>query len=136
MESSQRCFYWKKVNQIDIFLNINLKTNYNFSSEIKTTISEKVPDTITSWFITGFALSAENGLGLTERAEKLKVFKPFFIVLDLPYSIKSGEIVAVSIIVFNYLNADQTADVILYNAKNEFEFVGGRAPDNRSIFFN
>lgn len=49
------------------------------------------------------------------------MFKPFFISVDLPYSVIRGEIVAVPIVVFNYMDKDTTAEVILEHA-GQFEF--------------
>jgi CD109 antigen len=43
--------------------------------------------------------------------------------LDLPYSVIRGEIVAINIVVFNYMNKDLDADVTLENEQLEnFEF--------------
>jgi CD109 antigen len=51
------------------------------------------------------------------------VFRPFFLSLDLPYSVIRGEIVAIHIVVFNYMNKDLEADVTLENEQLEnFEF--------------
>lgn len=52
---------------------------------------------------------------------QLKVFKPFFISVDLPYSVMRGEIVAIPIVVFNYMDKDVTADVVLQH-EGQFEF--------------
>lgn len=41
--------------------------------------------------------------------------------MDLPYSVIRGEIVGVQIVVFNYMNKDVTAEVLLYEQK-EFDF--------------
>lgn len=41
--------------------------------------------------------------------------------MNLPYSVIRGEIVAVSIVVFNYLNKDLTVEVVLDN-EGQFEF--------------
>jgi CD109 antigen len=89
----------------------------------ESTISRKVPDTITSWIITGFSLNRANGLGLIERPTRLTVFLPFFVALNLPYSIKRGEVISLQVNVFNYLDKDLEASVTLYNEKNEFEFL-------------
>lgn len=51
-----------------------------------------------------------------------KVFKKFFISLNLPYSIKRGETVALSVVVFNYMSQGVTATVTLDNSRKEFEF--------------
>ncbi|KAL7026587.1 hypothetical protein ACKWTF_005088 [Chironomus riparius] len=87
------------------------------------TIVRKVPDTITSWIITGFSLSYKDGLGLTKQSSKLSVFMPFFIFLNLPYSIKRGEIISIQAVIFNYMKDDYQATVTMYNEKQEFEFV-------------
>ncbi|KAJ6642136.1 CD109 antigen [Pseudolycoriella hygida] len=86
------------------------------------TISETAPDTITSWHITGFATNTKFGLGVTEDKTAFKVFKKFFISLNLPYSIIRGETIALSIVVFNYMPQSVTATVTLDNSRKEFEF--------------
>ncbi|XP_050081678.1 CD109 antigen-like isoform X3 [Anopheles aquasalis] len=86
------------------------------------TLKRKVPDTITSWIITGFSVNPVYGLGLTQRPRKLNVFLPFFVSTNLPYSVKRGEVVAIPIVVFNYMEDDLTATVVLENKEQEFEF--------------
>lgn len=81
-----------------------------------------MPDTITSWVISGFSLSPSKGLGLTKSPKTLKVYQPFFISLNLPYSVKRGEVVALPVIVFNYLDADVDAELTVHN-DGQFEFV-------------
>ncbi|XP_062547426.1 thioester-containing protein 1 allele R1-like isoform X6 [Armigeres subalbatus] len=92
----------------------------SFSGE--KTITKKVPDTITSWIITGFSVSPVYGLGLTRQPRKLNVFLPFFVSTNLPYSVKRGEIVSIPIVIFNYMDSDQTAEVTFHNTEQEFEF--------------
>lgn len=41
----------------------------------------------------------------------------------MPYSIKRGEAVAIPIVVFNYMENDQRAEVKFYNDDKEFEFI-------------
>ncbi|KAL5278584.1 CD109 family protein [Megaselia abdita] len=95
-------------------------------SSPETTIRRKAPDTITSWTLTGFSLSETLGLAITEKAKTLKIFKPFFVSLSLPYSIKSGEIVTIPVILFNYLEENLLVDVSL-ESSSDFDFVGGEA---------
>ncbi|XP_041780453.1 CD109 antigen-like isoform X1 [Anopheles merus] len=95
-------------------------TYSGFSGE--KTLQKKVPDTITSWIITGFSVNPIYGLGLTQQPRKLNVFLPFFVSTNLPYSVKRGEVVAIPIVVFNYMEDDQTAEVVLHNDEQEFEF--------------
>jgi len=102
-------------------------TNLKFShflihSDLKS-LTKKVPDTITSWIITGFSLHPIRGLGITNTASKLRVFQPFIVDTNLPYSIKRGEVVSIPIIIFNYLDSDQSTTVTMFNAENEFEFI-------------
>ncbi|XP_011863302.1 PREDICTED: CD109 antigen-like isoform X2 [Vollenhovia emeryi] len=87
----------------------------------KTELRRTVPDSITSWVLTAFSVNDAHGLGLIEEPRKLKVFKPFFISVDLPYSVIRGEIVGIQIVVFNYMNKDVTAEVLLTN-EGQFEF--------------
>ncbi|XP_053673861.1 thioester-containing protein 1 allele R1-like [Anopheles nili] len=86
-------------------------------------IKKIVPDTITSWIITGFALSKTRGIGLVDAPSKINVFLPFFLSIDLPYSVKLGESVRIPVIVFNYTDADQAVDVVFFNKDNEFAFI-------------
>lgn len=53
---------------------------------------------------------------------KLRVFRPFFLSLNLPYSIVKGEAVGVQVLVHNYMNRDVVADVTLDNSANQFTF--------------
>lgn len=102
----------------------NFKTKYlrNFSTG-SVTLNEVAPDTITSWYLTGFATNNEYGLGVTDDKTVFKVFKKFFVSLNLPYSVKRGEAVLIQIVVFNYLPKTVTAKVTLDNSRKQFEFV-------------
>lgn len=86
-------------------------------------LTKKVPDTITSWVITALSVNPTAGLGLTKNPKTLKVFQPFFVSLNLPYSVKRGEVVAIPVVLFNYLETDVNADLTLHNENGEFEFV-------------
>ncbi|XP_044164285.1 pregnancy zone protein-like isoform X2 [Acropora millepora] len=69
----------------------------------KMVLSVKVPDTITSWVASAFAMSNSSGLGIS-KPTSLKVFQPFFVSLTLPYSVIRGEEVSVIATIFNYEN--------------------------------
>ncbi|XP_071630308.1 thioester-containing protein 1 allele S3-like isoform X2 [Temnothorax longispinosus] len=94
-----------------------LDAGYNGKTELR----RVVPDSITSWILTAFSVNDAHGLGLIDEPRKLKVFKPFFISVDLPYSVIRGEIVGIQIVVFNYMNKDVTAEVLLTN-EGQFDF--------------
>ncbi|XP_061396861.1 CD109 antigen-like, partial [Musca vetustissima] len=86
------------------------------------TWSKKIPDTITSWVLTGFAMNSEKGLAVTGEETKITTFKPFFISIRLPYSVKRGEVINIPALVFNYLDKTLDVEVTLDNSDNEFEF--------------
>ena len=78
---------------------------------------------MTSWIITGFSVDPIAGLSLTKQPSMLTVFQPFLVTTNLPYSIKLGEIISIPVLVFNYMDVNQTAEVTLFNDVEEFEFV-------------
>lgn len=61
---------------------------------------------------------------MTQSPTELNAFYKFFVSLQLPYSIVRGEIIAISLVVFNYQNFDVNATVTMFNSKNEFDFIG------------
>jgi CD109 antigen len=75
----------------------------------KATIQVTAPDSITTWALRAIALSKKNGLGITE--DELRVFQPFFLSCDLPYSAVRSEEFPVKIAVYNYLNTTQQVTV-------------------------
>ena len=70
------------------------------------------------------------GLGITPSASRVTVFRPFFIQLALPYSVLRGESVAITVVVFNYMNKPQNAEVILENKNSDFDFTVASANDH------
>ncbi len=75
----------------------------------KASLEVEVPDTITTWMLRAVALSNEKGLGVAE--DELRAFQPFFLKVDLPYSVIRGEEFPVRVAVYNYL--DQPQDVLV-----------------------
>ncbi|XP_055917646.1 CD109 antigen isoform X5 [Eupeodes corollae] len=86
------------------------------------TLSKKVPDTITSWVITGFSLNPKTGLALTKEGTKVRTFIPFFISTNLPYSVKRGEVISIPLVIFNYMDKNLDCEVSLDNSDREFDF--------------
>jgi len=78
-------------------------------------------------------MNLNQGIGMTKEASKLRVFMPFFIYLNLPYSIKRGEIIALQAIIFNYMNADYPATVTMFNDKQEFQFMQNTASQQKLV---
>lgn len=87
------------------------------------TIESVVPDTVTAWMVDGFALSPTLGLGVMKQPRVFTVNQPFYIIADLPYSIKRDEVVVIQVTVFNFLGTTLTSDVTLFNKNDEIEFV-------------
>ncbi|XP_069963587.1 thioester-containing protein 1 allele R1 isoform X5 [Bactrocera oleae] len=86
------------------------------------TLSKKIPDTITSWVVTGFSLNPNTGIALTADPTKIQVFQPFFVSTNLPYSVKRGEVIAIPVIIFNYMDKALDAEVVMENTDNEYDF--------------
>lgn len=82
-----------------------------------------MPDTITSWVISAFSINPTTGLGLTKSPRLLEVFQPFFVSLNLPYSIKRGEILSIPIAVFNFMDNDVDGEITIHNSDSEFNFI-------------
>ncbi|KAH8372685.1 hypothetical protein KR009_002838 [Drosophila setifemur] len=100
-----------------------LFTNISDMGTNDVTLLHRIPDTITSWVITGFSLNPISGIALTKSPNRIRVFKPFFVSTNLPYSVKRGEIIAIPVVVFNFMNTPVMASVTLDNSDQEYEFV-------------
>ncbi|XP_060706649.1 complement C4-like [Hemiscyllium ocellatum] len=61
-----------------------------------------LPDSITTWEIQAVGMFRNKGFCVAE-PKKMKVFRPFFIYLRLPYSVKRNEQLEVRAILYNYL---------------------------------
>ena len=57
-------------------------------SELENIKELVVPDTITSWLVTGFAMSKDQGIGFSKAPLEIVSKKKFFIKLIVPYSVK------------------------------------------------
>uniref|UniRef100_K1RWY1 CD109 antigen n=1 Tax=Magallana gigas TaxID=29159 RepID=K1RWY1_MAGGI len=91
--------------------------NQYLRSDGQVQISTTVPDTITSWIASAFAINSASGLGIADTTAKIETFKPFFVSLNLPYSVVRGEQVVLQANVFNYLSQD--TDVLVTLEKND-----------------
>ncbi|MGH0123282.1 UNVERIFIED_CONTAM: hypothetical protein FKN15_021022 [Acipenser sinensis] len=95
--------------------------DYCVSASTSATLNVIVPDSITSWFATAFVISEGLGLGLTSSPAELKVSQPFFLSLNLPYSVIRGEQFVLEVTIFNYLNQALQA-MVTVNKSDAFEF--------------
>ncbi|KAE9548744.1 hypothetical protein FO519_008047, partial [Halicephalobus sp. NKZ332] len=100
------------------------KTSVNKDGSGEVVFEAKAPDTITSWVASAFAVNDNSGLGVAPTTTKLKVFRPFFVRLNLPYSVKRGEKFALQVLVFNYMENEQDVTVMLKHDENSgFNFL-------------
>uniref|UniRef100_A0A1I8NTI5 TEP1-F n=1 Tax=Stomoxys calcitrans TaxID=35570 RepID=A0A1I8NTI5_STOCA len=95
--------------------------------------TKKIPDTITSWIITGFSMNENSGFGITQKPSQVRVFQPFFLSTNLPYSIKRGEVIKVPVLVFNYLDTKLEAQVTMENDEDEYDFMESDEENSNNI---
>ncbi|XP_037809399.1 LOW QUALITY PROTEIN: C3 and PZP-like alpha-2-macroglobulin domain-containing protein 8 [Lucilia sericata] len=88
-----------------------------------TQITLNIPETITTWRITAFSNNDMTGFGIVDGPTDITTFLPFFITLNLPYSVKREETVVIPVTIFNYHNQSLDTDVILYNNNMQFRFM-------------
>jgi CD109 antigen len=69
-----------------------------------------LPDAITTWDVSGFSLSEKNGLGISEPLSLVSE-KPFYILVNLPYSVRVDELLKVEVLIFNNKNDISEADI-------------------------
>ncbi|XP_065356086.1 LOW QUALITY PROTEIN: thioester-containing protein 1 allele R1-like [Calliphora vicina] len=106
--------------EVWIFQNVDINAT-------NTKMTFKLPDSITTWRITAFSVNEKSGLGIVDVPTDVTAIKPFFISLNLPYSIKWGEIVAIGVLVFNYHSQSLDSSIVMHNNDFEFEFMESMA---------
>ncbi|KAI8799065.1 BgTEP3.p1, partial [Biomphalaria glabrata] len=127
----------KQIRQVftETFLWSDLTIGVNGSASITAT----VPDTITSWVASAFAVNSESGLGIAPSQSYLQVFRPFFVSLNLPYSVIRGEHLVVQANVFNYMTEDMQVTVTLaasdkfYNIEIDANGANGLFQQSQSV---
>jgi hypothetical protein len=90
----------------------------------RASLSLKLADSITTWRLTASAIAADGRLGATHTG--IRVFKPFFVDLDLPVALTRGDEVAIPVVVHNHLNKPQKVKVTLKQAA-WFKLLGAAA---------
>lgn len=74
-----------------------------FSQNGFTELTKESPDSITDWIFNAFCLSKKLSIGVAPTTS-LKVFRPLFLSINMPYSVVKGELFSVQVSVFNYLD--------------------------------
>ena len=80
----------------------------------------EAPDSITTWMLRAVGMSKEHGLGIGEG--QLRVFQPFFLTVDLPFSAIRGEEFPIKIALFNYLDSPREIFVEI-EGSDEFDLL-------------
>ena len=102
----------------------------HFSKDNVTELKLQIPDTITTWRITAFSNNDVTGFGIVNQPTDIITMQPFFITLNLPYSVKLGEIVSIAIVIFNYYDEALDTEVIMFNEKKQFYFIESNVQEN------
>ncbi|XP_037812884.1 pregnancy zone protein-like [Lucilia sericata] len=92
-------------------------------NETDTNINLQIPDAITTWRITAFSNNDITGFGIVNGPTDITTIQSFFISLNLPTSVKRGEIVTIPITIFNYSNQTLDTEVILHNNDGDYDFM-------------
>lgn len=74
-------------------------------------VSLTAPDSITSWQVDVIASTADGLIGTGSGS--VTVFQPFFVEPDVPVSVVRGDEFPLSVMIYNYLDTDQTVNVTL-----------------------
>ncbi|KAL8564205.1 hypothetical protein ACOMHN_017474 [Nucella lapillus] len=76
----------------------------------KLTLVETLPDSVTSWMVSAFAVRKDSELALTSDPLELNTFSKFYVRVNLPTWVRKGEKVEVRATVFNndIINMDTT----------------------------
>lgn len=99
-----------------LFENIEVGTNS------KQTLQRTLPDSITTWIVSAFAMHKKLGFALADPQE-LVVKQDFFMKLNIPSFAKVTEIIKVQVLVFNYNpNINQLTATVTLSKKNPKNF--------------
>lgn len=84
----------------------------------------KVPDSITSWVVSAFAMHNKTGIAIADPTE-VTVKNEFFIKMMLPFSIRFKEELGLNILIYNYAEHKKpiTVSISLHNDDKHFQFV-------------
>lgn len=101
----------------------------------KATLTYSMPVSMSSFSLSGFSIHPIHGFAFAS-SQKITTSMGFFINVNLPYSIRWGEVLKFTVTVFNYMPNLRSifAEVTFYNKEKEFEFVGEVLSNSSSCF--
>ncbi|XP_053687074.1 thioester-containing protein 1 allele S3-like [Sabethes cyaneus] len=91
---------------------------------------DQLPDRVAPWLLSGFALSPSLGLGFISEPQTISVRKLFYVVADLPYSVKRNAPMHFYAMVYNLLDDTLVTDVTLISKNDEFEILERKSDDD------
>jgi CD109 antigen len=103
----------------DSFLFEQMSTGSDSTTVFKT----RVPETVTSWRLSGFSMNPTKGLGILAKPITFTTFKPFFVDVKLPEEAKVDEPMDCQVAVHNYLDTPTMVDVVMDDPDNNFEVI-------------
>ncbi|XP_035206327.1 alpha-1-macroglobulin-like, partial [Stegodyphus dumicola] len=83
------------------------------------TLKRQLPHTLTEWVGEAVCINSKSGLGISEKSS-ITAFQPFFLSLQLPYSVIRGESVPIKVSVFNYLKECLPIKISLGSSKDYY----------------
>lgn len=90
------------------------------------TLTIPLADSITTWKLTGSAVSGEGELGAVDSS--IRVFQPFFVDVDAPVALISGDEASLPIVVYNYTKGELTVS-LQADGSAALEIVSGAKAD-------
>lgn len=93
----------------------------------------KLPDTVTTWIVSGFSMNPDHGFALADPQE-LVVTQEFFMKMTLPYTIKFGEVLKIDVVTFNYIKSRKDLNVKLRFFYGDFQILELIDPDQCEMF--
>lgn len=126
-KTSKLCMHRKKTIFNRILRRKYLLTFLNFRENDPTLGSEivhfAVPDSISTFAINGLAFSDDFGSGVLLNAPEIQTMQPFFIAMDLPFSIQQVETLTQTILVHNYSPFNMTGLITMRRDPDRFFLV-------------
>ncbi|KAL7011306.1 hypothetical protein ACKWTF_014223 [Chironomus riparius] len=117
-----------QVNSEDELLREYFPESWIFQEfDVETGLEKKnfiVPDSITSWIVSAFAMHDKVGIAVADSTE-ITVKNEFFVKIMKPFSVRFKEVLGLNILVYNYAESKEplTVTVSLHNRKKELQFV-------------
>ncbi|KAG5684460.1 hypothetical protein PVAND_013694 [Polypedilum vanderplanki] len=116
----------KDFREVFLWEDVELDNDDNNEGEGISKISRQVTDQITTYVLYGVSMNKYYGMGLPENLPTTTIYLPFFLSLELPYSVKRNEIITLDIQQFNYLTSSQTVNLTVVNNPG-FEVVNAKS---------